>query len=295
MADKRAYAKMDIGYLDNPKMLDVLEESHTAVLMHAASILYSAQHLTDGVVPVKLMQRKVGGSQGDVDLLSEVGLWHQQGHNCAECLDPPERSVVVHNYLEHNRSEAEANRLSKAGAKGAKARWANAPIESESDSGSHANRIADRNGHPNATRNANPNGQRERKRDPSKEGGVGETEGFEEWWSLYPRKIGKGQARKAFRSALKKTDISSLVSGVEAYAESVAGKDQQYIAHPATWLNGERWDDEPPSSDPEWPRHPDAPDNRTVFELSDEEYAERERIHRERLQAKREAAAAGGG
>lgn len=175
MADKRAYAKMDIGYLDNPKMLDVLEESHTAVLMHAASILYSAQHLTDGVVPVKLMQRKVGGSHGDVDLLSEVGLWHQQGHDCAECPDPPERSVVVHNYLEHNRSEAEANRLSKAGAKGAKARWANAPIESESDSGSHANRIADRNGHPNATENANPNGQRERKRDPSKEGGVGET------------------------------------------------------------------------------------------------------------------------
>lgn len=64
---------------------------------------------------------------------------------------------------------------------------------------------------------------------------------FEEWWSLYPRKVSKGSARKAFKAALKKTDADALMAGVRSYAEKVRGKDAQYIAHAATWLNGERW------------------------------------------------------
>jgi hypothetical protein len=67
---------------------------------------------------------------------------------------------------------------------------------------------------------------------------------FEVWWQLVPRKVGKGQARKAYRAARKKADAETLETGVKHFAQACRGKDEQYIAHPATWLNGERWLDE---------------------------------------------------
>jgi len=68
---------------------------------------------------------------------------------------------------------------------------------------------------------------------------------FDDWWSLVPRKVGKGDARKAFKAARKKTDAETLKAGIIRYAREVAGKDDEFIAHPAKWLNGERWLDEP--------------------------------------------------
>lgn len=67
---------------------------------------------------------------------------------------------------------------------------------------------------------------------------------FEVWWKAYPRKLGKGQARKAFAGALKKTTFEVLLEGAKRYAGQREGQDPTYTAHPATWLNGERWLDE---------------------------------------------------
>jgi hypothetical protein len=77
-----------------------------------------------------------------------------------------------------------------------------------------------------------------------------EVEEFVDWYSGYPRKIGKGQALKAFKAARKKTDLATLKAGLARYAAEVAGKDQGFIAHPATWLNGERWLDDPGTNTP---------------------------------------------
>lgn len=76
-------------------------------------------------------------------------------------------------------------------------------------------------------------------------------EGFDSFWKIFPRKIGKGTARSAFLKALKKTDLETLLKGAERYAAEREGQDKNYTAHPATWLNGERWTDEdapPPSA-----------------------------------------------
>lgn len=67
---------------------------------------------------------------------------------------------------------------------------------------------------------------------------------FEQLWSLYPRKVGKGQARKAFKAASKKADFYDLLPKLMDYVQTLEGKDKQYIPHLATWLNGERWEDE---------------------------------------------------
>jgi hypothetical protein len=69
-------------------------------------------------------------------------------------------------------------------------------------------------------------------------------EQFNQFWAIYPRKKGKGQAIKAFEKALLKTDLETILAGVQAYMEHEDMYDPQFIAHPTTWLNGERWEDE---------------------------------------------------
>jgi len=61
---------------------------------------------------------------------------------------------------------------------------------------------------------------------------------FEQFWNDYPRKINKAQASKAFAKAMTKATAEEICSGVKAYPFS---DDQQFIPHPATWLNQERW------------------------------------------------------
>jgi hypothetical protein len=127
MADKRAFAKFDVGYLDNPKMADVLDSSLHAICMHFASVLHCSQHLTDGLVAPKAMQRKVGATDADTQILLDAGLWHGPDHDCEACWEAcptiPENRVYVHDFLEHNRDAAEAKRVSKKRSDAAKARW----------------------------------------------------------------------------------------------------------------------------------------------------------------------------
>lgn len=73
-----------------------------------------------------------------------------------------------------------------------------------------------------------------------------ERDPFDEWWEHYPKKVGKGQARTAFKRALKKIDLDALMDGTRQLAahHEQAGTDKKFIPNPSTWLNGERWDDE---------------------------------------------------
>lgn len=67
---------------------------------------------------------------------------------------------------------------------------------------------------------------------------------FEEFWSKYPRKTGRGHARKAFDSAMKKATLAELMTGLDKFVSSSQGTETRFIAHASTWLNGERWLDE---------------------------------------------------
>ncbi|TGU93476.1 helix-turn-helix domain-containing protein [Mesorhizobium sp. M00.F.Ca.ET.151.01.1.1] len=66
---------------------------------------------------------------------------------------------------------------------------------------------------------------------------------FESWWMLYPEKVGRGAASKAFDRALRKTSLEALIAGVQRYITSKPA--DRAWCHPSTWLNQERWTDEP--------------------------------------------------
>ena len=67
---------------------------------------------------------------------------------------------------------------------------------------------------------------------------------FDQLWEEYPRKVGKAQAKKAFKAASKKINFYDLLPKYMSYVLTLEGKETQFIPHLATWLNGERWNDE---------------------------------------------------
>jgi len=71
---------------------------------------------------------------------------------------------------------------------------------------------------------------------------------FSDFWFLYPKKIAKQDAEKAYKKALKEIDHEALIGSLKKYVEANRGKDVGYIANAATWLNGKRWQDEQPSA-----------------------------------------------
>ncbi|MBQ9851750.1 MAG: hypothetical protein IJO37_02395 [Ruminiclostridium sp.] len=66
---------------------------------------------------------------------------------------------------------------------------------------------------------------------------------FDLFWNAYPRKEGKKKAHKAF-SKLAPSVWPLLIPAVEKHKQRPQWQNRQYIPLPATWLNGERWEDE---------------------------------------------------
>jgi hypothetical protein len=71
---------------------------------------------------------------------------------------------------------------------------------------------------------------------------------FNSFWEIYPRKLGKGEAKGAFVKAVDKFGADVVLEGVTRFASDPNLPAPQFIPRAATWLNQERWDDEPYSA-----------------------------------------------
>lgn len=67
---------------------------------------------------------------------------------------------------------------------------------------------------------------------------------FVSFWNEYPIKVGKGAAIKAFEKAIRTTDADIIIRGARRYKLD-PNRVQGYTAHASTWLNAQRWLDEP--------------------------------------------------
>ncbi|MFO0843269.1 MAG: hypothetical protein U0797_12880 [Gemmataceae bacterium] len=125
---------------------------------------------------------------------------------------------------------------------------------------------ASRDGHVTASRNStvqystsppNPQGGdgaslspsapgKKRKRETEVEA-VAKDPGFQSFWAAYPKRAGKYDAQRAW---LKIKPAPGLVEVMLRAVAAQVKTDQwqrdggQYIPHPATWLNGHKWEDE---------------------------------------------------
>lgn len=71
-------------------------------------------------------------------------------------------------------------------------------------------------------------------------------DGFEDFWKVYPRRVSKQTALKAWmKLKADETLTGKIVEDVRRRIEGEwRGRDVQYIPHPATYLNQRRWEDE---------------------------------------------------
>ena len=68
---------------------------------------------------------------------------------------------------------------------------------------------------------------------------------FDEFWSIYPRKIAKAVARKSWQR-LSASQQLMAAKAIDTHCQYWKTKETEleFIPHPATWLNQERWEDE---------------------------------------------------
>lgn len=67
---------------------------------------------------------------------------------------------------------------------------------------------------------------------------------FEQLWTIYPKHVAKMAAYKAWRKAKVGVNSAFLMAKVQAFAAQCVNTETRFIPNFATWLNGERWNDE---------------------------------------------------
>lgn len=73
-----------------------------------------------------------------------------------------------------------------------------------------------------------------------------ETDAFQEFYENYPRREGRRTAAKAFATAAKRAPVETILAGSARYALATTGTERRFVKLPATWLNGDHWNDEIP-------------------------------------------------
>ena len=73
-----------------------------------------------------------------------------------------------------------------------------------------------------------------------------EEQAFNEFWSIYPKKVNKKGCFKSFKNIKNlKTELPLILNAVENFKNSKEWKKQngQFIPYPQTFINQERWKD----------------------------------------------------
>jgi hypothetical protein len=72
--------------------------------------------------------------------------------------------------------------------------------------------------------------------------------GFDDFWQRYPLHVGKQAARKAWGKLGPSPPLGTIVDALAWQRELPRWREEggRYVPHPATYLNGRRWEDERP-------------------------------------------------
>lgn len=70
-------------------------------------------------------------------------------------------------------------------------------------------------------------------------------ENFEIFWEVYPKKVDKFNAKKAFVKAVKEHGADVIVEGARRLANDPNLPPRQFIPYPASWLRAGGWSNEP--------------------------------------------------
>jgi len=98
--------------------------------------------------------------------------------------------------------------------------------------------------------------------------------GFDAFWKAYPKKVAKQDAHNAWKKLKPDTDLTfEIIAGIARWKNSDqwVRDDGRYIPHPATWLNGRRWEDDVQPAKPQAPVRSSEP----VRQVTAQQYEQR--------------------
>lgn len=116
------WVRMSDDFYDNDKMLAAGSIGRD---LYWHGMAYCNRNLTDGLIPrgkarglvdftgAAWLTGNMSGVDGDecapyaINNLIDSDLWHEDGHDCPECVQPGRRHYVVHDYLKYQPSRAE--------------------------------------------------------------------------------------------------------------------------------------------------------------------------------------------
>lgn len=233
----RIFALLDVRYFDDDRILAAGADWQ----LHFAAVLACKGLLNDGKLTRRQLARIAPDSVGDItrsiDHLIEVGLFIDQGD-----------SIVIHGWAEWNDSAADVEAMAKGGAYGNHLRWhvrQNLIKEGCSYCRDLSESGGESPGESGGESNIQTQRQSQRHKDPSVTTAVPFEAEFAEFWELYPRKVARPRALKAYLAI--KDPHDEIMAGLKPWLDYWKIKNEpQYVPHPSTWLNECRWQDSPP-------------------------------------------------
>jgi hypothetical protein len=204
-------------------------------------------HGKQGIIPAEVAETFAGDRTAALaDLLVQVRLW-----------EPAEDDGwQFRNYRKWQQLDAR-EAMSKAGKRGADKRWGPTLFDADSNGvnmGSTWGTPSD----PNSTQ---PNPTQPMNMVNAESSSVSDR--FDDFWAVYPRRVAKQRAIRAWAKAVKGKDaaeVTVIISAAAVYAEhQLQPGRSKFTKHPATWLNDGGWDDEYDGDDdqagvPPWDR-----------------------------------------
>jgi len=218
------WVRLDDNFADH---LKVIALSDSAFRLFITGLCYSNRQLTDGFLSYQIVATWVGDNPTKPsDELEENNLWRRA-----------DKGFFIRSYDEYQPSREQVTEKRNQG-KARLERFRQKRSADETEMKRVSGAFQERFGNGNETVTpTQPNPTQ-----PNKDISTTPSE-FSAFWDIYPRKVGKANASKAFTKALGKVPASTILEGAERLAND-PNLDLAYCPHPTTWLNGERWTDE---------------------------------------------------
>ena len=223
------WVRVDDSFYDHPKFHEV---NALAVALWVTGLAWCNRTLTDGFIPRSTAERLLNFDDIDVPV-GNTGWKPADAYDAIEQLigngswEAVERGFQIVNYLEFQPSAAEV-----------KAKRA-ADLERKRGSERIPRGIQTESAQSPDRPNPNP------KRIKSVARPDGQASAFDEFWTAYPRHVGKAKAARAWQTATKATSPEVIIEGARRLRADPNLPAAQFIPHPTTWLTRAGWMDDP--------------------------------------------------
>jgi hypothetical protein len=241
--------KVDDNLHSHSKIRKVLADDPAALALWTVAGSWSSDNLTDGLIPDHQLPWLMPALADELARkLVTAGLWRRvkggyQFHQWSADGDGTKRNPTREEVENERRKKAEAGRkggLARANTSSTSQAGAKASAEAR------ASNVLDPPTRPdpslkNKVKTSSSTATPSTDNDPD----------FDRFWAAYPRRQGKGQARRAWAKALKAgTDPEVIIEAASHFTALRGNEDPKFTPYPATWLNGERWTDTPDPTPP---------------------------------------------